>query len=154
MPNAFTAFSLETKDVPTVLPLVHTAAAGIDLPRRRNFVQRIIDTQRHSVAGAVGVRGPDGYVCGLLIYRAESELRLGSVLAVDLFTALALRHEERAIHALIQVAEVKARELDCAATRVRIHASQKSLAEHFIAAGYAQEAVLFSKPVEGRPSAS
>jgi len=154
MPNHYIPFALEARDVATVLPLVHTAAAGIDLARWRNFVQRIIDAQRPSRAGAVGLRGPDGYVCGLLIYRLECGLRHGLVLAVDLFTALALRHQERAIHALIQVAEVKAHELDCAATRVRIHASQKSFAEHFMAAGYAQEAVLFSKAVDARPTAS
>jgi len=154
MRSPYISFSLETKDVATVLPLVDTAAAGIDLARWRNFVRRIINAQRSSPAGAVGLRSPDGYVCGLLIYRVECELRHGLVLAIDLFTALALRHEERAIHALIKVAEVKARELACAATRVRIYASQKSFAEHFMAAGYSQEAILFSKAVEARPTPS
>lgn len=154
MPQPFTTFALGPDEIGVVFPLVHATAADIDLPRWRSFARRMIDAQARPAYGAIGLRNAAGYICGLLIYRAEHDLRHGAVLAVDLFAALDLLNEERPIRALMQVADAKARELNCAATHIRIGTSQKSLAEYFAAAGYSQEAILFCKTVEPRPVAS
>lgn len=154
MPHPFTTFALGPEDIAVAFPLVRAIDVDIDLPRWRSFARRMIDAPPSSACGAIGLRSAAGYVCGLLIYQVEHDLRHGTVLAVDLFTALDLLNEERAIHALMQVADAKSRELNCAATYTRIGATQKSLAEHFAAAGHRHEAMLFLKVVESTPLAS
>ncbi len=154
MAPPFTTFALRPEDIAVVFPLVRAIDADIDLARWRSFARRMIDAPAAWPSGAVGLRGAAGYICGLFIYRVEDDLRHGTILAVDLFTALDILNEDRAIRALLQVAEAKARELNCAATHIRIGTSQKSLALHFTAAGHIQEATLFCRPVESRLTAS
>ncbi len=150
----FTTFALGLEDIAVVFPLVRAVGGNIELAQWRTFARRIIDVPAGSASGAIGLRSPAGYVCGLVVYRVEQDLRHGPVLAIDLFTALDLVNEERAIRALMQLADAKARELNCAATHIRIGASQKSLIPHFAAAGHSQEATLFCKAVEPRLAAS
>lgn len=150
MPSPFTAFALGPQDIAVVFPLVHAVAADIDLPRWRRFAERMLAPP----GGALGLRGAAGYVCGLLLYRVEHDLRHGMVLAVDLFTALDLVNEERAAHALMHAAEAKARELGCAATHIRTAAAQPALAALLAAAGHAPEAAVFCKALGPMPRAS
>lgn len=154
MPSSFTTFALRAEDIAVAFPLVRAIDADIDLGRWRSFARPMVDAPATSACGAIGLRSTAGYICGLLIYRAERDLRHDAVLAIDLFTALDLFNEERAIRALLQVADEKARELNCAVTHIRIGAAQASLAQHFAAAGHRPEATLFCKAVELRPRAN
>ncbi len=154
MAPAFTAFALGPEDIAVVFPLVRAVGGDIELAQWRSFARRIIDVPAGSASGAIGLRSAAGYVCGLVLYRVEHDLRHGPVLAIDLFTALDLFNEERAIRSLIQLVDAKARELSCAATHIRLGTSQKSLIPIFAAEGHNQEATLFCKAVEPRVAAS
>lgn len=149
MARSFSAFTLTAEQVALVFPLVHAAAPEIDLGRWQNFAHPLVDGPAPSSSGALGLRNAAGYVCGLLIFRAERDLRHGMALAIDLFVALDLVNDEEATHALMQAAEIKARELQCAAVHIRLGAAQKALADRLAAAGHCREATLFCKAVAG-----
>ena len=90
MVKAFATFTLTADQVPVVFPLVHATAPEIDLGRWRSFAHPLVDDRSAGALGAIGMRNEAGYVCGLLIFRVERDLRHGAVLAIDLFVALDL----------------------------------------------------------------
>ena len=51
----------------------------------------------------------------------------------------------------MQVADAKARELDCKATQIRVTTAQVSLARHLLAANHRPEARLFCSVIERNP---
>ena len=131
-----------------VFPLVNATAPEIDLARWRSFVGPLTDGAASAGSGAIGLRNGAGYVCGLLIYRRERDLRHGAVLAVDLFVALDLVNDHEATEGLLQAAEIKATELHCGAMHIRSDATQRKLSNRLAAAGYRKKASLFCKAVE------
>lgn len=148
MTKSFASFALTADQIGVVFPLVQTAIPEIDLDRWRNFVRPLVEGSAPSVScGAIGLRNGAGYICGLLIFRADHDLRHGKVLAVDLFVALDLLSEEEAADALLQAAEAKARELHCAATHIRLDATQRSLPRRLADAGHRKRADVFCKNV-------
>jgi GNAT superfamily N-acetyltransferase len=154
MARSFTTFAVAGEDVAVVFPLVHAAVPEIDLGRWRHFARHLLEESAATLRGAIGLRNAAGYVCGLLTYRAERDLRHGLVLTVDLFTALDLVNGDQATRALLQAAEAKARELGCAATHIRLGIGQKSELERFAAAGHHAEATVCCRHLapEPRPS--
>ncbi len=153
MTRSFSSVALTPDQIAVVFPLVHAAVPEINLDTWRGFVRSLGEGTTSSPSGVLGVRNEAGYICGLLIFRAEQDLRHGKVLAINLFIALDLVNEEEAASALLQAAEAKAGELKCAATHVRIDSAQKSLPHRFTAAGYRNEAEIFCKSVgTARPS--
>jgi len=151
MQRSFVSFTLTLDEIGVVYPLVHAVAPDIDLDAWRSFARQLVDGAADLSHGAIGLRNGAGYVCGLLIYHTGIELRQGRVLAVDLFAALDLLGDERATLALVDAAEVKARELRCAATRIRLDATQRSAAQRLLAAGHRLQGSLFCKRVGGAP---
>jgi hypothetical protein len=142
MTRSFSSFALAPEQTAVVFPLVHAAIPEITLDAWRGFLRA-----QGEGAGALGLRNEAGYICGLLLFRAEHDLRHGRLLAINLFIALDLVNEEEAASALLHAAEAKARELGCAATHIRVDAAQKSLAQRFSAAGYRNEADLFCRAI-------
>lgn len=151
MTYPFTTFTLREEDIGIVFPLIQAIGTDIDLSRWDNFARHFIDKPTSGARGIIGLRSAAGYVSGLFIYRVEHDLRHGTVLAIDLFTALDLFNEERAVRALMQGTDAKARELNCKATRVRVNTAQPSLAHHLAAANYRPAATLFCSVIERKP---
>lgn len=148
MTRSFSSFALTPEQIPVVFPLVHAAAPEIDLSTWRRFVRSLGEGTLSSPSGGLGLRNEAGYICGLLVFRADLDLRHGRVLAVSLFIALDLVNEEEAASALLQAAEAKARELRCAATHIRLDAATRSLAQRFSGAGYRKEADVFCRSLD------
>jgi len=152
MTKSFVSFALTADHVAVVFPLVQTALPGMTLEAWRRFARCLVDGSAGPLArGALGLRNAAGYVCGLLIFRVDHDLRHGKVLAVDLFIALDLLNEEEAGSALLQAVEAKARELQCTATHIRLDAGQKSLPRRLLRSGHCKEAELFCKMIEAAP---
>jgi hypothetical protein len=147
MVKSFTAFGLTPDDIAPVFPLVQTVAPEIELGAWRSFAQRLVEDGPASLCGGIGLRNAAGYICGVLVFRAEHDLRHGRVLAIDLFISLDFVSTQEATGALLQIAECKARELRCAATHIRVAGPQTSLAERFLVAGHRLEASIFCKNV-------
>jgi len=151
MTHPFTTFALRAEDIGIVFPLVRAIGTEIDLSRWDSFARRIIAAPTAAACGIIGLRSAAGYVSGLFIYRVEHDLRHGTVLAIDLFTALDLFNEERATRALMQLADAKAHELNCKATHIRVNTAQTSLTHHLTAANQHPEATLFCSVIERKP---
>ena len=146
---SYSAFALTRDDAALVFPLVRAAAPEIDLGRWQDFTYVLIG-ESSSCSGAIGIRNAAGYVCGLLVFHTEHDLRRGLVLAVSLFIALDLVKDAEAARALTEAAEAKVRELGCSAVHIRLGLTQKNLAKRLAAVGHHSEAILFSKEI-GRP---
>jgi hypothetical protein len=147
MARSFASFTLSPDEVGVVFPLVNAVLPDVELATWQSFARHFTDKPPATQRGAIGLRNAAGYVCGLLIYRTTRDLRYGSVLAVDLFTALDLVNEEAAALTLLEAAEAKARELACSATFIRLDVAQKALLQRFVARGLRPAASLFCQQV-------
>jgi hypothetical protein len=148
MTKSFSSFALSPDQIAVAFPLVHAAVPGIDLDAWRKFVRSLGSPDPSFPAGALGLRNEAGYICGLVLFRCDYDLRHGKVLAINLFIALDLVNEAEAASALLQAVEAKARELGCAATHIRLDAAQRSLGQRFATAGYRSEADIFCRSVD------
>jgi hypothetical protein len=148
MTKSFISFALRPDQTAVVYPLVHAAVPGIDLEAWRKFVRAFGGPDPSLPAGALGLRNEAGYICGLVLFRCDHDLRHGKVLAVNLFIALDLVNEEEAASALLQAAEAKAREFACTAIHIRLDTTQKSLGQRLAASGYRGEADIFCRVVD------
>src|SRR5579859_2628896 len=120
MARFFTSFALSPDQVALAFPLVQAAVPVIDLRAWQNFIQATVDASGQATVGALGLRHEGGYVCGLVVYRKQQDLRHGTVLVVDLFVALDLVSDVPAAKALLHAAEAKAHDLGCAAVQIRL----------------------------------
>jgi hypothetical protein len=151
MVRSFTAAPLTAEDIAVAFPLVHAALPEIDLAMWRSFARGIVGLPSPYPAGGACLRNEGGYVCGVLTYRIEGDLRHGTALTVDLFAALDVTGEAAATRALLQVAEEKARDLHCTGIRVSIARGGANLARRFLTSGYRAEATIFCKPLDDEP---
>ena len=149
MAKSFTAFDLTSDHLAVVFPLVLAAAPATELAAWRRFARQLVEGRPD--LGAIGLRNAANYICGVLVFRVEEDLQYGRVLSIDLFVSLDLIAADEATDALLQITEAKARELKCAATRIRLTKAQKSLASRFAASGHHSEASLFCKQI-GTPA--
>lgn len=154
MIRSFTTFALGPKDAAIVFPLVQAVMPKLDLAAWQRFARPLVDQPAPSPQGAIGLRNAAGYVCGVLTYRAERDLQCGAVLSIDLFTVLDLVSEQSAIDSLLQAAELKARELDCAAIHIHLDQAQESIAGRVRRAGYRTAAIRHCKNVATAPPPS
>ena len=152
MTRVFTTASLTPAEIAPAFPLVHATFPELEFQAWRSFATRLLSEREGVLAGAVGLRNEAGYLCGLLIYRADRHLRHGKVLSIDLFTALDVTGEAAAGSALLTAAEAKAMELGCSATHILIDGAQRALAESFAKAGHHSEARLFCKQLAVTPA--
>lgn len=152
MARSFTASPLTAGDVGVAFPLIRAALPEIDLEAWRSFARGVVDQPSPYPAGGVGVRNEAGYLCGVLTYRIDRDLRHGTALNVDLFAALDVTGEEAATRALLQAAEEKARELRCSAVRVTMEGPAELLSGRFAAVGYRPKATVFCKTLGPPPA--
>ena len=154
MVRSFTAAPLTAADVGVAFPLIRAALPGIDLEAWRSFARGVVDQPSPYPAGGVGLRNEAGYLCGVLTYRIDRDLRHGTALNVDLFAALDVTGEEAATRALLQAAEETARELRCSAGRVSLDGPPELAAGRFSTVGYHAKSTVFCKAVGPPPAAA
>jgi hypothetical protein len=145
MVRAFTTSSLAAADVDVAFPLIHAALPDVTLATWRDFARGFVGLPSPYPAGAIGLRNEAGYLCGVLTYRIDRDLRHGTVLSVDIFAALDVTGEEAAMRALLQAAEAKAHELRCGVARIQIDGHKGARAQRLVASGYREQASVFSK---------
>jgi len=145
MARAFTTSSLVAEDVDVAFPLIHAASPDVGLATWRDFARGFVGLPSPYPAGAIGLRNEAGYLCGILTYRIDRDLRHGMVLSIDIFAALDVTGEVAAMRALLQAAEAKANELRCGVARIQIERSEGTQAQRLLASGYRQRASVFCK---------
>lgn len=147
MARAFTTSALSADDIGIAFPLIHAALPDVTLATWRDFARGFVGLPAPYSAGALGLRNEAGYLCGILTYRIDRDLRHGTALSVDIFAALDVTGEAAAMRALLHAAEAKAQELRCAAIRIHVDGSKGKRPQQFAASGFRQQTSVFSKQV-------
>jgi hypothetical protein len=151
MVRSFAAAPLTAQDIGLAYPLIRAALPDVDLAAWRGFARGIVDLPSPYPVGGVCLRNEAGYLCGVLTYRIDRDLRCGTALTIDVFAALDVTGEEEALRALLHAAEEKAYELRCTAVRVHLEKPAGTLANRLLSAGYACQATIFCKSLGPRP---
>jgi hypothetical protein len=154
MARSFTVSPLTAGDIAVAFPLIRAALPEIGLEAWRSFARGVVDQPSPYPAGGVGLRNEGGYLCGVLTYRIDRDLRHGTALNVDMFAALDVTGEEAATRALLSAAEEKARELRCSAVRVSLEGPAERMSGRFAAVGYHAKATVFCKTLGPPPAAA
>jgi hypothetical protein len=152
MVRTFATAALTSNEIGPAFTLISVASPEIDLAAWKNYVRPLIDGPALQSAGAITLRNEGRYLCGLLTYHSDRDLRFGTVLTVDVFRAIDVVNEAAATRALLEAAEEKARELRCAAICIRLDRSQSSLSRGFTAAGHQPQGQIFCKPIAPKPA--
>jgi len=130
-------------------PVVAAAYPTVRLESWQSYAGTIIASPPDR-CGLLGLRGDDGYFCGLLIYRNGREPWREPRLAVDLFIALDLVNPEAATNALLAAAEMKAVALACEAVEINVEHGL-NIDQHLKRAGYRSTAELMTKRIAAPP---
>jgi hypothetical protein len=151
MARAFTTSPLTIDEIGVAFPLIHAVLPDVALATWRDFARGFVGLPSPYPAGAIGLRNEAGYLCGILTYRIDRDLRHGTVLSVDIFAALDVTGEVAALRALLHAAEAKGQELRCAAAHIRVEGREGKRATQFAASGFRQQASVFSKELAPPP---
>jgi hypothetical protein len=145
--------ALSGDQAPLALPLIRATWPEVDLATWLSFVEFFYDEASTNWAGVLALRDPAGGICGVVAYQLERDLRVGPILAAQLFTAVDLVNSLRTVRALLDGAEERALELGCAGVQIRLHKEQGALGHRLRSLGLSSETDLFWKeihPARGR----
>jgi hypothetical protein len=148
MSMSYRVAALSDDQVPQAFPLIQATWPGADLTAWQSFVQFFNDRSAAGSAGVLAVRDPAGSICGVLAYRLDRDLRVGRLLAVQLFTAVDLMNSPRTVGALLDAAEGRACELNCDGVQIRLYGDQSGLASRLRALGLSSEGGVFWKKAD------
>ncbi len=132
---------------PQALPLVQATWPEVDLPTWLDFVRFFNNGAATPGSGMLITRDPSGYLCGILAYRRDHDLRIGLVLSVQLFTVVDVANSLHGVRALLDAAETRASELGCAGVQIRLDRDQSQLGLRLRALGLSGEAALLWKRI-------
>jgi hypothetical protein len=147
MARTFNIIELSGERLSVAFPLVSAALPDVALANWRAFVAPFA-AGAGPAGGVLGTVGEGGYLCGLLVYRLDRDLRHGAVLEIDLFIAVDLVDRAAAIRGLIGASEAKASELGCRLVRIRLGADHLGIAADLGRSGYQPDAQLLAKPLD------
>lgn len=148
MSTSFDAIVLSGDLIPQALPLIRATWPAVDLTSWGNFVRFFAEPAPSQESGALGLRDRTGCLCGVLAYRLDQDLLAGPLLAVPLFTAVDLVNSPHTVRALLETAETRALELDCARVQIHLRNGQAELASLLRAMGLSSEIGHFWKEID------
>jgi hypothetical protein len=146
MNSRFEIVGLTRQHVARALPVVQATWPDVDLASWESFVQPFAAPAAPSQSGVLALSDASGTLCGLLAYRRDQDLRQ-PVLAVQLFTVVDLANSPLTARALLDAAEIRARELGCPRVEIRLYQEQGELMSRLHALGLASEACLLQLKV-------
>jgi len=133
------------------LPLAKSIDPGLTLKSWQTFCEQMMGRAER---GMDCVRDDNGYILGLMAYRAEPEPRVGRILAVDPLIAADLYGRDSVFEALLEHMEYIALEFQCAATRLFLPEQgckqHVSALEKFASRGFTLQTICASKPISAQ----
>jgi hypothetical protein len=144
MSFTFHAGLLSGSQIAEALPLVQATWPETDLASWQRYVQFF---SGKPMQGSGVLRDSAGNLCGILVYRTHCQLGTGTVLAVNLFTAVDVINSLQTVRALLEAAEGQAAALHCSALEIRLDSSQAQLGGRLRALGLSPEAGLLGKKI-------
>lgn len=127
---------------PQALPLVQATWPEVGLASWLRFVRFFNGEATDPTSSMLAMSDPSGYLCGILAYRLEQDLRNGLMLSVQLFTAVDVANSLQTVRALLDIAEARAAALGCAGIQIRLDKEQSQLATRLRSLGLSSEAGL------------
>jgi hypothetical protein len=104
-----------------VFPLVREAVPGLTLRAWVAFARPLATPRRAAQAGIVAVRRvPRPLPCGLFLYRRETDLAHGPILATEYFVAVDVLDPAPVVRALIEEMDGLARRFGCTGIRALV----------------------------------
>jgi len=146
---SFRTFLLSEHQAAQTLPLAQVTWPEVDLGHWRKFIRSFAPQSARTPSGIIALRDTADYFCAMFAYRVDLDLRRGSVLTVQLFTAVDLANSPTFVQRLLGVAEVKARELGCSSIEIHLYGAQSNLAFQLRSIGLGDTAAIVSKAVTG-----
>jgi hypothetical protein len=138
------ATNLHAADIEPAFALIQALHPALTLEHWRSFATPFVGQEPLARSGLVGVRNEAGYLCGLFVYRVESDLAHQRAFIVDVIAALDVVDVKFVARAMMAVIQATARRLDCKVARVRVNRNQAGLALCLRESGLETEAELLS----------
>ncbi|MGE5203883.1 MAG: hypothetical protein ACM3O6_17630 [Acidobacteriota bacterium] len=138
---------LDPKEIAAAYPLACLLAPSLDMPTWQRFAGAILagnPTEERRILAAVG---EGGYLCGLLIYRVEHDLRHGRVLTAEHVIALDIVDRKPVAAALLAALEDLSEALGCDALYTSFDTPQESLRAVWEGAGHQIARTLLCKTI-------
>lgn len=148
MNASFRVAALSGDQVSQAFPLIQATWPGADLASWVSYVAFFNGQSVAKRSGVLALHDQGGYICGVLAYQLDRDLRAGLILTVQLFTAVDLINSLKTVRALLDAAEARACELGCTGLQIRLYADQPGLASRLRALGLSSDASLFAKKIE------
>lgn len=148
MSMSFRVSTLSGDLVRQALPVIQATWPDADLASWQSFAEFFTGPRASGEAGGLVLHDPAGYICGVLTYRLNRDMRAGSVLDVHLFTAVDLANSLQTVRALFDAAEARACELGCTCIQIRLYDEQARLASCLRILGLVSDARLFRKQID------
>jgi len=149
--HSFRTVARSEDEAAQTLPLAQVTWPGMDLEHWQTYIRSYAGRAPQAASGVLALRDASDYFCAMFAYRVDLDVRRGKVLTVQLFTAVDLTNSPAFTQRLLQAAESKARELNCASVEIRLYRGQSNLALQLRYLGLVDTAAIVSKPVEGPP---
>jgi hypothetical protein len=147
MRRSLDATNLSTADIEPAFALIRALHPSLTLDNWRSFATPLVDQEEMAQSGLICVRNERGYLCGLFVYRVESDLAHERAFVVDIIAALDVVDAKFVIRAMMAAAEATALRLDCGITRVRVNRNQTGLGLYLRENGLGVEGELLSTPM-------
>jgi hypothetical protein len=151
--NSFRTVALTEAEAAQTLPLAQVTWPGVDLDHWQKYIRSYAAGIPEASSGIVALRDASDYFCAMFAYRVDLDVHRGSVLMVQLFTAVDLANSPTFSQRLLTAAEAKARELGCASVEIRLYRGQTNLALQLRYLGLVDGGAIVSKRIEGPPLA-
>ncbi len=149
--DSFRTVALSDAEAAQTLPLAQVTWPGVDLEHWRKYIRSYAAGMPKNSSGILALRDAGDYFCAMFAYRVDLDVHRGSVLMVQLFTAVDLANSPAFTQRLLSAAETKARELGCASVAIRLYRGQSNLALQLRYLGLVDGGAIVSKPVEDPP---
>lgn len=137
MPD-FVVEGLTDDRIALAFPLIRHVAPHLDLRRWTSFARRVVRARSDPPRNGILVvrREARPHPCGLVCFRREDDLTLGSVLTAEYYVAMDLLDPAGAVEALVAELEATARRMGCGAIRSLLTGPAKSVATRLLAADH------------------
>jgi len=151
MRRSLGATNLSVADIGPAFALIQALHPSLTLDNWRSFAIPLVDQEPLAQSGLVGVRNEAGYLCGLFVYRIESDLAHERAFIVDVIAALDVVDAKVVIRAMMEAVQGTARRFGCGIARIRVNRNQTGLGLYLRKNGLELEGELLSMPMASSP---
>jgi hypothetical protein len=139
--------NLGAADIEPAFALVQALHPSLTLDNWRSFAIPLVDQELLAQGGLVGVRNEASYLCGLFVYRVESDLAHERAFIVDVIAALDVVDAKSVVRAMMESVQSTAHRFGCGVARIRINRNQTGLGLYLRKNGLEVEGELLRMPL-------